>query len=282
MTEDPIRQSEEEREKKEEDRDGILGRLYRWYKSYDKWSGRWDWFNRLLGLFKTHTAASIATTAAATVAVGGAVVLTNPELRERWVPKFFGEQADITVETERWGSSVIFPIEGKDLAGRRAAFDVAILPPELTWAHQSSSVLSQGGTMIAENEVPERIFTPELREGLGRSGAVIAVGLASQEGQVQAETARAGRRATTAAGWLAAVVKEDAPIWVLNLGQFTGTCRAAAHTGGTGWQRPLIVVGIRSQEDGVDLAEAFADAISGKSNLPSRDCYTSFDLTRYR
>jgi hypothetical protein len=40
MTEDPIRQSEEEREKKEEDRDGILGRLYRWYKRYDKWSGR--------------------------------------------------------------------------------------------------------------------------------------------------------------------------------------------------------------------------------------------------
>ncbi|NJM34249.1 MAG: hypothetical protein HC850_05515 [Rhodomicrobium sp.] len=78
------------------------------------------------------------------------------------------------------------------------------------------------------------------------------------------------------------MVGEEKPVWALNLGQFRATCKASTEAADTGWQRPLILVGIRSQEEGVNLAEAFGDAISGKSNLPSRDCYTNFDLARVR
>jgi hypothetical protein len=42
------------------------------------------------------------------------------------------------------------------------------------------------------------------------------------------------------------------------------------------------MIGIREQEDGVDLGQALANAMEGKSNLPSRDCYSNFDLTRFR
>jgi hypothetical protein len=79
-----------------------------------------------------------------------------------------------------------------------------------------------------------------------------------------------------------AFAADDAPIWMLNLGQFKGGCKAAATGDSTARQRPLILVGVRSAEDGVNLGEAFADAMSDKTNLPSRDCYTSFNLTRYR
>ena len=187
-----------------------------------------------------------------------------------------------TVQTQQWGSSVIFLIEGRDAAQKRAAFDVAVLPTDLSWARKSSTVVTQGEAEIPEQETAERVFTSELRSGLERSSQVIAVGLASQEGQVEEETERAKQRAATAAGWLSAAVPAGKPIWMLNLGQFKGTCKAAEGLTGTSWQRPLIIVGIREQEEGVNLAEAFGDAISGKSNLPSRDCYTNFDLTQFR
>ena len=190
--------------------------------------------------------------------------------------------AEVAVQTQQWGSSVIFPIEGKDAAQKRAAFDVAVLPTDLSWARGSSSILTQADAEIPEPETADRVFTQELRSGLDRSAQVIAVGVASQEGQLEEEAERARLRATTAAGWLAKAVPAEKSIWTLNLGQFKGTCKAAEGATGTGWQRPLIIVGIREQDQGVNLIEAFADAISGKSNLPSRDCYTNFDLTLFR
>jgi hypothetical protein len=282
MSGEPTPQSIEQRRKEEEDEDrGLIAWFWRWYQRYDKWSGRWDWLNRLLALFKTHTAASIVGTA---IAAGAAVVVVSPELRHRWLPSYFagGQKQEVKVETKRWGSSVVFPIEGKDAAGRSAAFDVAVLPKDLSWVRKSDSQLDQGGTTIPETDAAQRIFTPELRDGLGRSTGLIAIGLASQEGQLAEEAQRAGRRASSAAGWVKAVFDEKTPIWTLNLGQFRGTCKATTEAADTGWQRPLIIVGIRSQEDGVNLGEAFADAISGKTNLPSRDCYTNFDLGRFR
>lgn len=189
----------------------------------------------------------------------------------------------VKVETQRWGSSVIFPIEGKDDAGRKAAFDVAVLPKELSWVSKSSTQLIQGSEVIPDDQLTARLFSQELRDGLGQSKQVMAIGLASQEGQVEEETARAANRARTAAGWLANAVTAETGIWLLNLGQFKKSgCTAQTETTDTSWQRPVILVGVKSQEDGTDLAQAFANAISGKSNLPSRDCYSSFELTRFR
>ena len=189
---------------------------------------------------------------------------------------------EITVQTQQWGFSVVFPIEGRDAAQKRAAFDVAVLPTDLSWARGSSSILTQADAEIPEPETADRVFTPELRSGLDRSAQVIAVGVASQEGQLEEESERARQRAATAAGWLSKAVPAEKGIWTLNLGQFKGTCKASEGATGTGWQRPLIIVGIREQEEGVNLIEAFGDAISGKSNLPSRDCYTNFDLMLFR
>jgi hypothetical protein len=189
----------------------------------------------------------------------------------------------VAVTTERWGGSVVFPIEGKDSAGKHAAFDVAVLPKDLAWVSKSSSNLSLAGQQIPDDQLAEKLFTPELRDGLSKSKQVMAIGLASQEGQVEEETARALARAQTAAKWLSDAVAPEIGVWMLNLGQFKKSgCPAQTETPDTSWQRPVILVGVKSQDEGVNLTEAFADALGGKSNLPSRDCYTSFDLTRVR
>jgi hypothetical protein len=257
MTEDRIPESAEERRRREEEEDEDRGFFFWWFSTP---AGRTGTAILVLALLI------------------GAALFFNPGLRSKWLP---GKQ-EVKVETQRWGSSVVFPIEGKDSAGKHAAFDVAVLPSDLSWVRRSASELSKAGTTIPESEAAQRIFTPELREGLGRSTGLIAVGLASQEGQVEEEAQRAARRATAAAGWVKAVFDEKTPIWTLNLGQFRGTCKATTEATDTGWQRPLIIVGIKSQDAGVNLGEAFADAISGKTNLPSRDCYTNFDLTKFR
>jgi hypothetical protein len=253
-------------------------RLYEWYDKFETWKERIEW---IIAFLKAH---AVATTVAATtsaVVATGAVVAANPELREGWFPSKKSEQP-VKVETRRWGSSVIFPIEGRDAAGRRAAFDIAVLPKNLAWASKSATQLTEGANVIPEDATVSRIFTPELRAGLRESPEVMAVGLASQEGQRETETERAANRARTAAGWLMEAMAPETGIWTLNLGQFQAGCKATTEATDTSWQRPVIIVGIRESDKEVTLSEAFADAISGKSNLPSRDCYSSFEMTRFR
>ena len=236
-------------EKKEEDDDGAVF---------------WWWFRR------------IGIVLLLLLLIWAIVLALFPEYRQKL---FYGS---VRVETQQWGSSVVYPIEGNDAAGKHAAFDVAVLPKDLTWVRKSATALTLQGQELPEAEIANRVFTAELRDGLGRSKALVAVGVASQEGERQAETERASQRAVKAAGWLSTVAKPDVPIWTLNLGQFTGGCEAASEANDTGWQRPLIIVGVRAQDEGANLREAFADAISGKSNLPSQSCYTNFDLAKFR
>ncbi len=285
MSADPNMPSgENPREEDEGERFGPIRWLYRRYKQYDTWSGRWDWLKWLLEMFRTHTITSVAATGTTAAAVTGtAVVLSDPELRERWLPFIFAEQTAETVETLRWGDVVVYPVTGQDDAGRAADFDVAVLPAGVTWVQESTTVLERDGDRIPVTGTTEAIFTPELRDGLNRSDAVMAVGLASQEGRQDIETERARRRGMTAAGWLEEAVAPETPVWMLNLGQYQSDCPTAREDAtGTSWQRPVIFVGIRPEDQEVRLSEAFANAISGKTNLPSQQCYTSFDVTRIR
>jgi len=285
MSADPSMPSgDPQRDEEERERFGPIRWLYRRYQQFDKWSGRWDWLKWLLEMFRTHTITSVVATGTTAAAVTGtAVVLSDPELRERWLPFIFAEQTAETVETRRWGDVVVYPVTGRDQAGRAADFDVAVLPVGVTWAQESTTALERGGERIPGPAITDEIFTPALRAGLDRSDAVMALGLASEEGREDIETARARRRGITAAGWLEAVTAPEKPVWMLNLGQYQSDCPAAPDDiDGTSWQRPVIFVGIRPEDEQVRLSEAFADAISGKTNLPSQQCYTSFDLTRIR
>ncbi len=110
---------------------------------------------------------------------------------------------------------------------------------------------------------------------MGRSLA-----LASQEGEREAEEARALARAQTIGGWLAKVGSPGTPLWTLTLGQYKG-CKNQQDAD-TSFERPIMLAGVRAKADGTNLQEALVDAIGGHDNLPSRDCYSRFDMTKVR
>lgn len=282
----------------------VLAGLAAWLRRLSSWRPNYDfsgWRPRYRSVaipFTKRAVTSLAAIGGAVLAGVGALFLTNTQFAEKPAQPVPPQRTaaigappakpartkaePVKVETQRWGASTVYPVEGKDRAGKRAAFDVAVLPKEVAWARKSSTELTEGGQPVPRDIVVTKVFTAELREGLARSSHVIAVGMASQEGAAQEETERARNRARSAAAWLAKTVSPNTKIWVLNLGQFQNRCTETAQQSDTSWQRPVMLIGVRSQQGGVRLREAFADAISGKANMPSRDCYSSFDLARFR
>jgi hypothetical protein len=277
----------EQPEKK--DRFRTVKRIYDWYDKVDTWRERID---LLVGFFKANTVATASTvTAGAAVTTTAVVVAVNPQIIEEWFPPKPApveiyrpvetaavEPPKVEVTTVRWGEAVVFPISGVDAAGRRAAFEVAVLPKEYTWARKDDKHLAKDGRTLNDLEV-QALFADDFRAGIAKSGDVIGVGVASQEGDVTEEAGRAARRASTAGTWLSAARGDGAAIWELNLGQYKGSC-ASADRADTSWQRPVIMIGVRDKDDGVNLAEALGDAMKGKSNLPSRECYSNFEMQR--
>ena len=267
-------------EEEEEERRGLFHWARRGYRIYDKSTGWWDRINWLLGLFKTNAgvAALVATTAA-----GGTYAAM--EIRENVIlpAKLKMETAALKPQEEvrQTRNSVVFAIKGKDKAGREGSFDVVVLNKSFLWARGSADTLEKDGQTIAGADLASAVLDDEVRAALADAKEVIAVGTASQEGNATDEIARAERRAQTAANLAAGAVAADIPLWTLNLGQYRDPCQNC-ETSGTSWQRPFIVIAVRSLEPDTNLGEALADAMSGKQKLPSPESYSAFSLTRFR
>lgn len=260
------------------------GGLWAWWRRYDSWSGRWDWLSWLFGGSKAGTAALLATTGVAVTAAG--LVAYNYVKPEPPPAKLAAVAPDpveplVTVKSQESDTSILFPIEGRDKAGRLGKFDVVVLTKKFGWVRKSTDQLVREGTVLAGTDVLAQIFDDQVRASFEKSTAVIAAGVASQEGDPKVETERANQRAKKSAEWLLPVVTPALPIWTLNLGQYKQPCKDCA-TSGTDWQRPLIVVAVRELEPNADMGEALADALRGKSNLPSPESYSAYVLTKFR
>jgi hypothetical protein len=251
-------------------------RLWRWG---DRASSANDWGQWLLALLKTKAGATLTAGTVGGAAVVGTIAAFEPDMLRGWL---LPPKPAVEVKTERWGSdTIVFPIDGVDSAGRRASFDFIVLPKRYAWAKGSADQLTRDGAVMTAAEIGDSVFQPEIRSGLARSKDLIAVGTASEEGAVAGETGRAGLRARNSARWIASAATPDTRIWLLNLGQFQTACVASAVSADTSWQRPVLLIGVRKQEKDVILSEALADAMAGKSNLPSTECYSSFALSRF-
>ncbi len=184
-----------------------------------------------------------------------------------------------TAAREKIESAYFFRIDGKDTQGRAASFDFVILTGGYTWALGSTSEVVSNGAPVPEQEVAERVLSPKIRESLASASDLIAVGLASQEGEREREEARALARSSTIAGWLVKVSTPSVQIWTLTLGQYNKGCKAQEDAD-TSFERPIILTGVRAKAEGTNMQEALADAIGGHTNLPSRECYSRFDMIR--
>lgn len=189
-------------------------------------------------------------------------------------PKKHAEKAQIEHAT-------FFHIDGKDAQGHPAAFDFIVLSNQFAWVKGSTSAVTFGDDAVPEAETAERLVSPQVREALNSATDLIAIGLASQEGERTQEEARAQKRAITVSGWIAEVVKPEMAIWTLTLGQYDKACKGQEDADSS-FERPVLLAGVRSKSDGVNLREALADAVSDHDNLPSRECYSRFDLEKVR
>jgi hypothetical protein len=184
-------------------------------------------------------------------------------------------------EKQKVENAFFFRIDGKDGEGQPATFDFIMLTNEFTWVKGSTSQVISGEKVIPEAEAAHRVLTQEVRDSLESASDLIAVGLASQEGERIQEEARALERAKTVSRWMAKVSKPEMALWTLTLGQYDKACKEQEDSDSS-FERPIIFAGVRSKADGVNLQEALADAVSGHDNLPSRGCYSRFDLEKIR
>ena len=182
-------------------------------------------------------------------------------------------------EKQKVENAYFFRIDGKDGQGQPATFDFIMLTNEFTWAKGSTSQVISGDKVIPEAEAAHRVLSQQVRDSLASASDLIAVGLASQEGERTQEEARALERAKTVSRWMSNFSKPEMALWTLTLGQYDKACKAQEDLDSS-FERPVIFAGVRAKADGVNLQEALADAISGHDNLPSRGCYSRFDLEK--
>lgn len=182
---------------------------------------------------------------------------------------------------KRWNErTLVFPIEGADRAGRRALFDVVVLTKNYGWVRGSTTELEKDDQRLSPQEIQDEVLAPQLREGLGTARGLIAVGLASQEGEVEREEQRGGLRAIRTAQWVQEALGERIPMWTLNLGRYVDPCTDCEDSD-TSWQRPFIVIAVRQVDDGTHISEALADAMSDTTNLPAPSRYSAFAFTKF-
>ncbi len=239
-----------------------------------RWSDRFQW---LSSWFKTPAEVGFATASAAVVGtVGGLTLADAIETKaNRQTAPVFEERARTTA------NSTMIEIVGYDKAGRRGLFEVVVLNKDFMWVHASADELERQGTKIPAASVAATVLDQDARVSLAEAREIIAVGTASQEGQAAAEHERALKRAQRTAQIAGEPAPDWVPVYTLNLGQYREPC-AACETTGTSWQRPFIFISVKDLQDGTNLSEALADAMSGKDNLPSPASYSAFELTKIR
>jgi hypothetical protein len=183
---------------------------------------------------------------------------------------------------KKWNErTMAFPIEGMDKAGHNALFDVVVLTKDYGWIKGSTTELERGETKLTAEDVENEVLAPQLREGLGAAKELIAVGLASVEGNIENEIQRGGLRANRIAEWVKSAVDPSIPMSTLNLGRYLEPC-SDCETDDTSWQRPFIVIAVKQADAGTNIGEALQNAMSDKENLPSPSRYSTFALAQYQ
>ncbi len=260
----------------ENDIEGTNGGRRGLLASGERASGRAGWFDGWTRVFGAREEALIGALALAlTAGVAGFVV------RDAVVSSSKDKSGLKTVVSKKWNErTLVFPIDGTDRLGRRALFDVVVLTKDYGWIKGSTTELERGENKLSAEDIENEVLAPQLREGLGSARELIAVGLASQEGQIENEIQRGGLRANRIAEWVRGAVDASIPMSTLNLGRYLEPC-SDCETADTSWQRPFIVVAVRQADAGTNIGEALNVAMSDKSNLPSPSRYSTFALAKY-
>ncbi|MGE0025129.1 MAG: hypothetical protein AB7S70_16035, partial [Hyphomicrobium sp.] len=184
---------------------------YKWFDRIRNWQDWYTWISSFLQT-KAGVAAALGTTAVVTTS---AVVVHNTVVDPYAEPYVQTEVEPLASDDEQMRQTkgtLIFAIEGKDKAGRKATFDVVVARKQFLWVRGSAEDLEKDGRKISGDELARDVLDQEVRDGLASAHEIVAVGTASQEGDPVAETARAGRRAARTADIVAGTIDAKVPI----------------------------------------------------------------------
>ena len=246
-------------------------RLWRVKQGYD-WYDRFTWFT---SMFKTN--ADVAMALGSLGVIGTVAAATTWDAYKSLRLAYEPMPAFMATEQRTTKSATVFTVEGFDTAGRRGLFDVVVAKKQFLWVSGSSDEIEKNGRVLRGAAITSELFDAEVTAALAGAKEVVAVGMASQEGDPATEKARAGRRAQSAAKIARRVVPKAIPISALNLGQYREPC-ADCETASTQWQRPFIVIAAKELASGIVLGEALADAMGNSAKLPSPSRYSAFEL----
>ncbi len=265
---------------KRNDDDKEAAALLRWGKRANSARSAWGWWNWLAS---GGTGNAVAGFGAMTLVAATAGLVAFDGVKTAWgIPGTLSIQPVTVAERQALGEdAVLYQVSGVDLTGRKATFDLIVMSRDTVWVKGSTEKISRGGAVIEAEAFRRLLANGALGQRVAAARELIAVGVASREGEQTTEEARASQRAHRIGGWLIEIDKSKKPIWALNLGQHRGDC-AECDTGITDWQRPIIVVGQATADTGVNLGEALADAMSKRANLPSPESYSRFSILRLR
>jgi hypothetical protein len=174
--------------------------------------------------------------------------------------------------------AVVYSVRGRDKAGRWAEFDVIVLARDFYWVKGSTELMERAGAKLDGEAFKRTLTEKELGARVAMAADLIAVGLASAEGERATEEARAAERGRRIGTWLKEATGGRKTVWTLNLGQYQQAATPAVEE--TDWQRPILLIGLRSAQAGVEVGEALAFAMNATPNLPKTARYTRFDLQK--
>jgi hypothetical protein len=200
--------------------------------------------------------------------------------RDAWLARQHGPPASKAAATSLGEAGVAFALEGRDAAGRAAAFELVVPGRWLAWSADGTFTID--GHPAAPRDVARRLLTPPLRERLRAVSHVIAAAALPGEAPEAADLHRSGLRAERAARLMAEETAAAAtPVWALNLGGYAAPC-AACESKHAAWPAAFLLVLVPRVEAGCDLGQALAAALSNRVNIPAPASFTAFGLTRVR
>lgn len=177
-----------------------------------------------------------------------------------------------------------FDLNGFGNGFGRSITSVMILSQEYQWLFASTTEV-EGGAGMGLLPVERKIEEEAIQEWIQSSSAIVAVGTASYEGSIESESIRAAARSVEVYDLLLSLLaryQTAKSLFKLNLGQYDAQKCAVIGAEATGYQRPIIILGVFTSSERPDFLpqRQVQRAVSQleKNPLPNLNlwCYSNF------
>lgn len=151
---------------------------------------------------------------------------------------------------------------GRDGSGKKIKVKINLLSSEYRWIYKSSAGAELGEEKIDLNSLIRGLDVSAYSHGL------IAVGMASVEGDISGQSVLAEERTDKLIHIIKDELKPTIPVFGLSLGRFKDESKKS-NSKATSTQRRVVVVEILEQDEGANIGDAIFDAlIEAKKSSP--------------